>query len=87
MTIKSKEQNIDEQNLIMSLIEKIKTLEAKVKRLQQAKLDKFASMFVQGMLSNPNEPDVFTSVFDDVSEYAIRQAKSLINALNEEGDK
>jgi len=62
--------------------EKIKTLEAKVKRLQQSKLDKAAMMAMQGLLFYSVYPE---EEYEKCASVAIKQAKSLLAALEKEG--
>jgi len=66
------------------LEEKVKFLEAKVKRLQQSKFDKAAMMAMQGICSRG--VPMAESQRQEVAEVAIKQAKALIDALNEDGE-
>ena len=82
---KQRQEDIANDKLISSLLERIQTLEAKVKRLQQSKLDKFAMAAMSGFCSNPkitNNEDIY---IDDLAQRSIQQAKSLLAALEKEG--
>ena len=65
------------------LEDKIKTLEAKVKRLQQSKLDKFA----MAVLSSINTLDTNNQDRQITSELIVKQAKSLLAELEKEGEE
>ena len=75
---------IDEQNkTIRCLQDQIETLEAKVQRLQDSRLAKYASMAMSGLLANH---EIFWDYHQksEISEMAVKQAKALIAALDEE---
>ena len=73
---------MNDEEYINELIAKIKTLEAKVKRLQQAKLDKFAGQAMQGFCANPRQY-LIEYPHEEMAQMAVKQAQALIEALNE----
>ena len=59
-------------------------LKAKVNRLQQSKLDKAAMMAMSGFCTNPRY-DCQEYPYDEMAQLAIKQAKSLLDALEHDG--
>ena len=74
---------MNDEEYINELIAKIKTLEAKVKRLQQSKLDKFA----MAVLSSINTLDTNNQDRQITSELIVKQAKFLLAELEKEGEE
>ena len=74
-----------DQLKIESLVIENEKLKAKVKRLQQSKLDKFASQAMQGFCTNPRH-DCMKYPHEEMAQMAVKQAKALIDALNEDGE-
>ena len=75
-----------DQLKIESLVIENEKLKAKVKRLQQSKLDKAAMAAMQGFCANSaiaSAEDKYT--YKEIASYSIEQAKSLIDALNDDG--
>ena len=72
---------------IESLTAENQKLRDKVQRLQDARLAKYASMAMSGLLANPNTVILDTNgkpLFKGVAIWSIKQAKALIAALNDE---
>jgi len=67
--------------LIAELRHQINLLEAKVKRLQDARLSKFAG---QAMIGNCANPNIAGEDENFIARESVRQAKALIAALNDE---
>ena len=79
------ELEVQRLNLYISYLnDDIENLKAKVKRLQQSKLDKFTMAAMSGFCTNPRY-DCQEYPYDEMAQLAIKQAKSLLDALEMEG--
>lgn len=65
-------------------------LKAKIKRLQQSKLDKFAGQAMGGIMANEtfwSLHDTTANSFNAVAKYSVQQARYLLAELGKEGEE